>query len=358
MRDCLLIYGANGYTGTLIARLAASKGLEPILAGRDGEAVARLARALGFAHRVFALIDPAAVDAGLEGVAVVLHCAGPYSRTASPMVEACLRNGVHYLDITGEVDVFEAHAAKDERARAAGVMILSGAGLDVTPTDCLAAHLKRRLPGATHLALGLDAAPWISRGTIKTLIETFHLGMVRQDGRLVTEPLGHRARIIDIGRGPVRAITVPWGDVSTAWHSTGIPNIEAYVATTAGVGPVFWLARRLSSVLARPSVQRAFQSAVARVARPGPTEAQRATGAMLVWGEARQGTRVVVSRLRLPEGYTFTAQAALEMAGRALSGDAKPGYQTPSSAYGADLILVLPGCTRSDEAEAQVTPPA
>ena len=356
MRDRLLIYGANGYTGTLIARLAASKGLSPILAGRDGEAVSKLAASLGFAHRAFALTDPAAVDAGLEGVAVVLHCAGPFSQTADPMVEACLRNGAHYLDVTGEVDIFEAHAAKDARARAAGVMVLSGAGLDVTPTDCLAAHLKRRLPGATHLALALDAAPWVSRGTVKTLIETFHLGMVRQDGRLVVEPIGARTRTIDVGRGPVTAISVPWGDVSSAWHSTGIPNIEAYIATPAAVRAVFGLARRVSSVLARPSVRRALQAMAGRFARPGPTEAQRAGGAMLVWGEARDGARVVTSRLRLPEGYTFTASAALEMAARALRGDAKPGYQTPSSAYGADLILDLPGCTRADEAERRSSP--
>ncbi len=351
MRDRLLIYGANGYTGELIARLAASKGLSPILAGRDGEAVARLAGSLGFAHRAFSLTDPAPVDAGLEGVAVVLHCAGPFSRTAGPMVEACLRNGAHYLDITGEVDIFEANAARDGPARAAGVMVLSGAGLDVTPTDCLAAHLKRRLPGATHLALGLDAAPWVSRGTVKTLIETFHLGMARQDGRLVIEPIGHRTRTIDIGRGPVRAISVPWGDVSSAYHSTGIPNIEVYVATPGGVGAVFGLARRLSSVLARPPVQRALQAIAGRLARPGPTEAQRRGGSMLIWGEARDGARTVTSRLRLPEGYNLTALVALEMAGRALRGDVKPGYQTPSSAYGADLILAIPGCTRSDEGE-------
>ena len=355
MADRLLIYGANGYTCTLISRLAAQKRLEPVLAGRDREAVARLAGSLGFAHRAFALTDPAAIDAGLDGIAAVLHCAGPFSRTADPMVQACFRKHVHYLDITGELTVFESHAAKDAQARAVGVMLLSGCGLDVVPTDCLAAHLKNRLPGATHLTLGLDAAPWISRGTVKTMIESFHRGMVRENGRLVSLPAGLRTRTIDMGRGPVRGTAVPWGDVSTAYFSTGIPNIEAYVSTPPGTEAVLWLMRRLAGVLDLQPVQ-SLLKAGARLRPPGPTEDQRRSGSMHVWGEAHDGTRVVTSRLRAPEGYTLTANSALEIAGRALGGDLKPGYQTPSTAYGADLILAVPGCTRSDEPESPLRP--
>jgi short subunit dehydrogenase-like uncharacterized protein len=346
----LLIYGVNGYTGALIAKLAAEKGLSPIVAGRHEEAVARLADSLGFEHRVFSLTDPAEVDAGLDGVQVVLHCAGPFSSTASPMVEACLRTRVHYLDITAEVSVYEANAARDEEARAAGVMLLSGIGLDVVPTDCLAAHLKRRLPSATHLALGLDAAPWVSRGTLKTMIETYYLGMVRENGQLVTEPLGHRVRMVDLGRGLAHAATLPWGDISTAYHSTGIPNIEVYVATTPGFRAISWLARRVSWVLGSRFVQRLLKAA-AHAGQAGPTDSQRSSGSTCVWGEARAGAQVVTSTLRLPEGYTFTSHSALEIAQRALRGDVKPGYQTPSSAYGADLVLAIPGCTRSDRPE-------
>jgi len=344
----LLIYGANGYTGTLIARLAAAKGMAPILAGRDGQGVARLAGSLGFDHRVFALDDPAEVDAGLDGIAAVLHCAGPFSRTARPMVEACLRRRAHYLDITAEVSVFEANAALDDEVRAAGVMILSGAGLDVVPSDCLAAHLKRRLPSATHLALGLDAPARVSRGTATTMIETYYRGMVREDGRLKDVPAGYRSRIIDMGRGPKVAVTVPWGDVSTAYHSTGIPNIEVYVAASAGIKAMTWFARRFPTALGREPVQRLLK-AVARTGTAGPTADERLSGCAHIWGEARDGARAVTSRLRLPEGYTLTARAAVEIAQRVLRGDVKPGYQTPSSAYGADLILALPGCSRSDE---------
>ncbi|HSY41621.1 MAG TPA: saccharopine dehydrogenase NADP-binding domain-containing protein, partial [Polyangia bacterium] len=141
----LLIYGANGYTGELCARRAAAEGLPTVLAGRRADVVQALATELGRPHLAFALDRPAAVDAALAGVTAVLNCAGPFSRTAAQLVAACLRAKAHYLDITGELDVLEKMAGRDEEARAAGITLLPGAGFDVVPSDCLAAHLKRRL---------------------------------------------------------------------------------------------------------------------------------------------------------------------------------------------------------------------
>ncbi len=158
-----LLYGATGYTGRLIARMAVQRGLRPTLGGRNPGKVGVLAAELGLESRVAALEDPAAVDAMLSGVTLVLHCAGPFIHTFRPMVEACLRTGTHYLDITGEYPVFEALAARDGEARAAGIMVLPGAGFDVVPSDCLGAHVARRLPGAQRLALaltGLGSMPW------------------------------------------------------------------------------------------------------------------------------------------------------------------------------------------------------
>src|SRR3712207_3296995 len=145
------------------------------------------------------------------------------------MAEACLSAGVHYLDITGEIGVFEALAARDAQARAAGVMLMPGVGFDVVPTDCLAAHLKRRLPSATRLALGFEAAGRLSRGTARTVIENLGAGgLVRQGGELKRVPAAWRTRVIDFGAGPRTAMTIPWGGVVTAYHSTGIPTIEVY----------------------------------------------------------------------------------------------------------------------------------
>ena len=159
----LLIYGANGYTGKLIVERALARGLKPILSGRNAEAVGQLARAQGLEARPAALDHQRSLDDALDGVTTVLHCAGPFARTANVMATACIRAKAHYLDITGEISVFEMLAQRSAEARRAGVMLLPGAGFDVVPSDCLAAHLKRRLPAATALALAFYGGTGLSR---------------------------------------------------------------------------------------------------------------------------------------------------------------------------------------------------
>ena len=164
-----LIYGANGYTGEIIAREAAKRGMKPILAGRKRESVEALANELGFEHRVFALDETEKLDAALREVDFVLHCAGPFSITSKPMCQACLRTGRHYLDITGEISVFEALAKQNEKAKAAGIMVMPGVGFDVVPSDSLAMHLKNRMPEATNLTLAWYGLGKISHGTQSTM---------------------------------------------------------------------------------------------------------------------------------------------------------------------------------------------
>ena len=226
-----MIYGANGYTGELIARAAAERGLKPILGGRNRAAIETLARELNFDCRAFGLEDPKAIEAGLEDCAVVLHCAGPFSRTAKPMIDACLLAHTHYLDITGEIAVFEMAATYDAVAKMANIILLPGVGFDVVPTDCLAAELKLRLPSATQLTLAFRGLGITSRGTTLTALESMSTGgMIRRDGKLIPVPMAWKTRPIDFGngQGPVTAMSVPWGDVATAYYTTGIPNIEAY----------------------------------------------------------------------------------------------------------------------------------
>jgi short subunit dehydrogenase-like uncharacterized protein len=345
-----LVYGANGYTGELIARKAAEAGLAPVLAGRSRGAVEPLARELGLESRVFGLEAEAALDDGLRGASAVLHCAGPFSRTSRPMADACLRLGRHYMDITGEVEVFESLAARDAEARSRRVMLLPGAGFDVVPSDCLAAHLKRRLPTATRLALGFQSSGRLSRGTATTMIENSHRGgLVRRGGALVRVPAAYKTRVIDFGRGPRRAVTIPWGDVSTASHSTGIPDVEVYMAVPRALRLGLLASRFLRPVLRSAPVQRFLKRRIQAGPR-GPSAEHRARGQSLLWGEATDaaGNRAE-ARLRTPEGYELTALTALAIVKRVLAGDAPPGFQTPSRAYGADFILGIPGCVRTDE---------
>lgn len=346
----LLIYGANGYTGALVARRAAALGLRPTVAGRNAEAVGALARALDLPHRALGLDDPTALDDALRGHRAVIHCAGPFSRTSRPMAEACLRTGVHYLDITGEIGVFEALQRRDGEAREAGVMLLPGVGFDVVPSDCLAAHLKRRLPGATTLALAFRASN-LSRGTLTTMIESIGGGgAVRRDGKLVSVPAAHATRRVDFGRGPVEVVAIPWGDVSTAYHSTGIPNITVYTYAPPALLRLMRLGRRLTPLLAVRPLQALLRRLV-RLLPPGPSVEQRARGLSLLWGEATDPSgRRVVSRMRTPEAYALTAVAAVHIAAKVMAGQAAPGFQTPSTAFGADLVLELDGVTREDVA--------
>lgn len=345
MSDPYLIYGATGYTGGLAARLAASRGQKPVLAGRSEGPLRTLAEGLGLEHRTFGLEDRAALDRGLEGMKVVLHCAGPFSRTWRPMAEACLRTGIHYLDITGEPAVFEALHARDAEARAAKVMLLPGAGFDVVPSDCLAAHLKRRLPSARRLSLGFRALGGVSRGTAATVVENLgHGGLVRRGGVLTRVPAGWKTRPIDFGRGPTQTATIPWGDVVTAFYSTGIPDIEVYAA----VRGESWAVRWLGPLLATRPVQ-AFLKSRIRARPPGPTDEERARGKGLLWGEAVDDAgHAVTSRLTTPEGYTLTALTSLLIVSKVLAGRAPVGFQTPSTAYGPDLILEVEGVTRAD----------
>jgi len=347
-----LLYGANGYTGELVARLAAGRGHHPILAGRRADAVCAVADDLGLTRRIFDLDDAARVDEGLGGMTAVLHCAGPFSRTSRPMAEACLRTGTHYLDITGEVEVFEALAARGDEAAEASVMLLPGVGFDVVPTDCLALHLKRRLPTARRLALGFEARGGVSQGTALTALEGLHRGgggLVRQDGALVAVPSAWKARRIDFGRGPTAAITIPWGDVSTAWHSTGIPNIEVYMAASLGLRLVSRASRWLGGLPGSEWVKTRLRRRVLAGPR-GPSEEQRRRGRAYVWGEAADDEgRRVCSRLVTPQAYTLTAHTALAAMERVLQGEALAGFQTPSSVFGAHFVLGIDGVSRRDD---------
>ncbi len=345
-----LLYGATGYTGQLIARTAVAQGLRPIVAGRNPLKVRTLAAELDLEHRTSTLDDAAALAALLADVPLVLHCAGPFVHTYRPMAEACLRTRTHYLDITGEIPVFEALAARDAAARAAGVMVLPGVGFDVVPSDCLAAHLRRRLPSATRLVLafhGRGSRP--SRGTARSALEHAPRGgLIRRGGAFVRVPLAWKTRRIDFGDGPVTAVTIPWGDVSTAYHSTGIPDIEVYAALPPHFRRLIVAGRYVSWLLRFRVVRGAIRQIIARQP-PGPSDTQRAQGLSLLWAEAEDGTgRRVESRLRGPEGYTFTALAALAVVRRVLSGDAPAGFQTPSRAYGADFVLGVAGVRRND----------
>jgi short subunit dehydrogenase-like uncharacterized protein len=336
-----MIYGANGYTGRLIAEEAARRGLTPIVAGRSERPVREVGEQHGFEARIFDLDD---ARSNLDGVSAVLLAAGPFSRTSKPMVEACLETGVHYLDITGEIKIFEACQRRGEAAREAGCVLLPGVGFDVVPTDCLAASLAAALPGATHLELAFRGVGSPSAGTAKTMVEGLpEGGAVRKDGRIVKVPPAYKTRRIRFRDKERTAVSIPWGDVSTAFHSTGIPNIVVYMATPARMITMMKLSRPLAPLLGLDPVQRFLKNRIeARVA--GPDAEARATGQSQIWGLASGGGQKVEGTLVTPEGYALTAVTAVESARRVAEGQIEAGTHTPSTAFGAGFVTEFEGC--------------
>jgi short subunit dehydrogenase-like uncharacterized protein len=338
MSKAILIYGSYGYTGELIVDLAVAAGAKPILAGRSADKVETQAALHGGEHRVFGVDDPDLLIRGLEGVGTVLDA----------MAEACLHVGAHYLDITGEVAVFESMKKLHARAQDAGIMIMPGTGFDVVPTDCLALHLKNRLPDATELTLAFTGQK-TSRGTAMTMVEGLAKGgLIRQNGVLTEVPSAWKTRDINFGEGTKTAMTIPWGDVSTAFHSTGIPNIVVYMAAPPGLQRAARISRYLGWLLAMAPIQSLLKGRI-KAGPAGPSDQEREAGRSLIWGEVRNADgKSVESRLLTPDAYTLTAQTAWEIAKRAAAGNVPNGYQTPASAFGADFILEFPGVERTD----------
>ncbi|MFQ5446920.1 MAG: saccharopine dehydrogenase family protein [Saprospiraceae bacterium] len=345
-----LLYGANGYTGQLIARYAKDAGLSPMLAGRSEQKIKDLAGGLSCPWRSFSLSEAEKLEAALREVPVVLHAAGPFIHTARPMMQACLRTGTHYLDITGEMAVFEMAYRFDEKAKKAGVMLMPGAGFDVVPTDCLALHLKNRLPDATHLRLAFGTlGSRVSHGTAMTMVENLgEEGAVRKDGKIVRVPLGHKTLRFPGGDKSLFAMTIPWGDVSTAYRTTGIPNIEVYMSVTPSAHRQVKWNRYLGWLLRTEFVKNIARRKIAQ--RPaGPSDTQRAGSRSFLWGEVRnERWQIRQAVLTTPDGYTLTAMTSLLILEKVLSSNLKTGFQTPAGAYGEDLILEAEGTERRD----------
>ncbi|MBN3879575.1 saccharopine dehydrogenase NADP-binding domain-containing protein [Nostoc sp. JL23] len=347
MTSRVLLYGATGYAGKLIAESAKNNGLELILAGRNQSSLAAVANELSLDFRVFGLDAPQAIARSLEDIIAVINCSGPFSKTSKPLVDACLQTKTHYLDIAGEVPEFQALQARDAEAKNAGIMLLPGVGFGVVPTDCVAAYLKQKLAVATRLILIYETVGGVSQGTANTVLPTLHhIGVVREAGKLIPSRPASKRRKIDFGYGPVTAVTNPWrADIITAFQTTGIPNIEVY---TVFPNPVRFL-MELSQYLGWLFNSSLFQSALASLIKTlptGPTAAERAKGQVRVIGIAEDETgQQVTAKLLGPEAYDFTALAAVAVIKRVIQGEVKVGFQTPASVYGADFVLEIPGVT-------------
>ena len=352
-----MLYGATGYTGQLVAEEAVRRGHRPLLAGRSEAKLKPLAERLGLEYTAISLDDTDALSKAAASVSVVYHAAGPFIHTAEPMMRACLTAGAHYLDITGEIPVYQMAFRLNSAAREAGIAIIPGAGFDVVPSDCLLKYVADQLQDVTHLdvvveALNTDAGAGLSAsaGTAKSMLEILpRVGnVVRRDGRLVTVPWGSGARWFQFPHGRRYAMPAPWGDVETAYRTTGVPNITAYLAFPPRVVRLFRAVGPLMQMALKVNAVRTLMGRQVDARFDGPSEARRETGRSWVWAQARTARgETRQAWLETVDAYRFTAEAGVRAVERLLDG-AYRGALTPASAFGTDFVLDIPGTRRLD----------
>lgn len=350
MSPTILLYGAYGYTGNLIAKEAQLQGISLMLAGRNETKLKSLSEQTGHPYRVADLEELGSAEIAekiFEGITVVLHVAGPYVETAAPMVDACLQAGIHYLDITGEWPVFEQLAAMDDAAKAANIMILPGTGFDVVPSDCLAAFLKTQLPSATHLELAIHPEGGLSHGTAVTAVVHASAGSrSRVGGKLKAEKVAAHVKEIPFSKKTLMAASIPWGDIVTSWHSTGIPNIRVFAAQPPKMIRMMKLTANFSWLMGWKPLNNLIRRRISRSVY-GPSDEILTTQQSEVWGKVwDESGNQVEARILAPQTYALTATTSLYIANQTANGNWKPGFQTPSSAYGVDLILEACEATR------------
>jgi len=344
-KEKVLVYGANGYTGKLIARYAKEYNISPILAGRNEKEISSIANELNLSYRIFPLDTVASIQQHLEDVKLVIHAAGPFDRTARQMVEACIATNTHYIDINGDISVFELIKTYDASAKQAGVMLMPGAGFDVIPTDCIALDLKQQLPDATHLQLAfIPTNGQISHGTATTMATRIgEDAVVRINGKFVRKPLGFKGMWIDANGKQRFVMSLQWGDISTAYHTTGIPNVEAYTGMKPSVYRMLKFQFLFNWLLRTNYVRGLIQKKINK-GPAGPTDEQRASASTVVWGKASNAAgKEIINQLTCADGYSLTAWGSLLITQKIMSGNFKPGYQTPAGCYGKDLVYEIKG---------------
>lgn len=351
-----MIYGATGYTGKLVAEEAVQRGHKPLLAGRSPEKLKALAQALNLDYVVAPIDDAAALENAVRQVRVVYHAAGPFMVTSERMVAACLSAGAHYLDINGELPVYQSVFRQDAAAQARGVALISGAGFDIVPSDCLAKYVADQLPDATELVTVIGASGGagggfsVSAGTAKTELEMIRTtGFARREnGRLVGITPGAGMRRFPFPSGDRAGLPVPWGDLETSYRSTGIPNITSYIL----LPPLAIRALRLThgllfGLLKVPAVHAAATRLVDRFVT-GPDATTRQQARTLLYAEVRNpGGERRQAWLETLEAYQFTKVVAVRAVEHLLEGKHR-GALTPAQAFGADFVLEIESTQRWD----------
>jgi short subunit dehydrogenase-like uncharacterized protein len=347
-RRRILLYGAYGFTGRLTAELATARGANVVLAGRDAKALQALGSRLRMPTRVVGLDDVGEISRALADVSCVLHMAGPFATTSAPMLDACIATRTNYVDITGEIEVFEALWSRATEIERAGITAVPGAGFDVVPTDCLAAYVASKMASPTALTLALRGMEHASRGTLRTAIRQLSKPALCRRAGVIVRLDDRSVRKIDFGSGPESCVPISWGDVATAFHTTGVGDVTVYIRRTRLLRVANIAGKVFGSTLRSQRSQKALKAIVQHFP-DGPAAAERVTQRSTIWAEARDTWgKTFRAVLSTPNAYDFAASSALQISTRLGLLQAPLGVVTPAQAFGADFVLSLPGCERFD----------
>lgn len=333
-----IIYGAYGYTGQLIVKEALRLGLRPILAGGNKNKLEELAKETGLKYENFDL-NETNLHERFKGIELLLNCAGPFSKTFYPLVHACLKSKTHYLDITGEIDIFEQAHKLDSQARNAAIIICPGVGFDVVPTDCLSMKLKKQLPDATSLELSFSGQKSVSPGTAKTMLEQLgHGTKVRRQGKIISASFGRINRMIDFGSKEMMGTSIPWGDVASAYFTTNIKNITVYAPLRKNSALTLRSVNLIAPLIRTKIVKTLLSQFITRAVK-GPKASSRGEQNAYIWGEVRNDKGQTKSAvLKTPNGYDLTARASTQIVKHILKTNGLKGYLTPALLMGENFI--------------------
>jgi len=344
-----ILYGAYGYTGRLIIEEALKEGERPVLAGRNYQKLIPLAKAVGLDYLIFDLTNPQVIQEKIKGYKTFFNAAGPFKYTSKPIVNACLKGGINYLDITGEIEVFKRNFSLHEKALIKKVAIISGVGFDVVPTDCMAAYVCNKITHPLYLELGISGMSGFSQGTLKTMVEKLeHGALIRRNGRLVSKSLGGIPKKIRFFDKETICYAISWGDLCTAYKTTGVPNITTYMSLPKYIGyltgPLDIIVRSLLRIKA---IQK-FAKLIIEKRVQGPNEYVRENSNSYIWAKARnERGESFESWLKTLEAYKLTAISAVKCVKKLK--DPKNniiGALTPALAFGEDFILEFPNTIR------------
>lgn len=335
----VLLYGANGYSAQLIIEELLSKNILPVVAGRTHNKIKSAATKFGCEFKIFDLDDFETICNEIVNFKVVLNCAGPFQFTAEKLIKACIKEKVNYIDITGEIPVIEYAWSKNDEAKKAGICIIPSVGFDVIPTDCLSVITARKIKNPQSLEILLqNENVKISRGTLITTIEMMcNSGKLRKEGKIIDSPIGEKVFVKDIGEKKYYGISIPWGDVASAYYSTGIKNITVYL----GVNRIIYSLRKVLLQLIKLLRVNLIKSGIIRIIKllvTGPDEKKRKKVKSYIITSVKNEIESCTDINLVTEGYTLTKIGAATAVERILQGIDKKGTLTPAMAFGYDFV--------------------